>query len=116
MDKNVKLKWLEALKSGEYQKGTGYLRDKEDKFCCLGVLCNLLKDESDYDWNTADVADKVYCFTPNNGMADSFNWWGVPLQIRQKIYFTKEHETELVSLNDNHPTWDEVIEYIEKEL
>mgnify|MGYP001601051672 CR=1 FL=1 len=33
--------WIEALRSGEYAQGFGRLRDKDNKFCCLGVLCNL---------------------------------------------------------------------------
>lgn len=33
--------WVEALRSGQYKKGTGRLRPTYDSFCCLGVLCNL---------------------------------------------------------------------------
>lgn len=41
MNKNIKKQWLKALRSGEYTRGVGQLRDKDNKFCCLGVLCNL---------------------------------------------------------------------------
>lgn len=41
----VKAKWLAALRSGEYQQGVSQLRyedpDKVQRFCCLGVLCDL---------------------------------------------------------------------------
>jgi fatty acid-binding protein DegV len=37
MDKDIKAKWLEALRSGRYRQGEGALR-VDDKFCCLGVL------------------------------------------------------------------------------
>lgn len=62
MNEEVKAKWLEALRSGEYKQGTGTLRDGEDNFCCLGVLCDVAikngvelavahrEDDSD-DWN-----------------------------------------------------------------
>ncbi len=33
-------KWVKALRSGEYQQGKDALR-KGDKFCCLGVACDL---------------------------------------------------------------------------
>jgi hypothetical protein len=33
-------KLAEALESGEYEQARGYLR-KDDKFCCLGVACDL---------------------------------------------------------------------------
>ena len=32
--------WVEALRSGEYKQGGGKLRNG-DKFCCLGVACDL---------------------------------------------------------------------------
>lgn len=38
-------KWLNALESGEYQQGRGKLRTKDNKFCCLGVLCDLAVKE-----------------------------------------------------------------------
>lgn len=42
----VKRKWLEALRSGEYKQGRSYLHYQqagsgEERFCCLGVLCDL---------------------------------------------------------------------------
>lgn len=36
----VKTEWLNALRSGEYEQGTGSLC-KDGKYCCLGVLCEL---------------------------------------------------------------------------
>ncbi|MEB0262874.1 hypothetical protein [Mucilaginibacter sp. 10I4] len=43
-------KWVEALRSGEYKQGTGYLsfiyRDSASKveirYCCLGVACSMV--------------------------------------------------------------------------
>lgn len=40
MKRSIARKWAAALESGEYKQGKGQLR-KGDKFCCLGVLCNL---------------------------------------------------------------------------
>jgi hypothetical protein len=42
--KEVKDKWLTALRSGEYKQGPGALR-RGDEFCCLGVLCDLAVKE-----------------------------------------------------------------------
>lgn len=48
-----KTRWLKALRSEEYEQGTGTLRDSFDyeqsgyvpggvkRFCCLGVLCDI---------------------------------------------------------------------------
>jgi hypothetical protein len=44
MNSQVKEKWVNALRSGEYQQGAGKLRNS-DGFCCLGVLCDLYSQE-----------------------------------------------------------------------
>jgi hypothetical protein len=41
VNKKIKAKWVAALRSGEYKKGNFQLRNNDDEFCCLGVLCNL---------------------------------------------------------------------------
>jgi hypothetical protein len=44
----VKEKWVEALRSGKYEQGTGYLC-RDGQYCCLGVLCDVLGiDNKDY--------------------------------------------------------------------
>jgi hypothetical protein len=50
MNAEIKAQWLEALRGGEYQQGTDTLK-RDDKFCCLGVLCDLhRKDTQENDW------------------------------------------------------------------
>lgn len=41
MDRKIALKWARALESGKYKQGQSQLRDENNNFCCLGVLCNL---------------------------------------------------------------------------
>lgn len=40
VDEIVRL-WTDALRSGEFKQGKSKLRDIEDNYCCLGVLCEL---------------------------------------------------------------------------
>lgn len=40
MNENAK-KLVEALRSGEYEQGTGVLRSTNNRFCCLGVACDI---------------------------------------------------------------------------
>lgn len=40
MNPAIKRKWVDALRSGEYEQGRGGLRH-HDKYCCLGVLTDL---------------------------------------------------------------------------
>lgn len=43
MDEAVKKKWVEALRSGQYQQARGAIKrtlpDGTAAYCCLGVLC-----------------------------------------------------------------------------
>ena len=42
MNQDVKDQWLTALRSGDYEQGTrSGLHSRDNKFCCLGVLCDL---------------------------------------------------------------------------
>lgn len=41
MDKKLARKWVDALRSGKYKQGRNSLV-KDGKYCCLGVLCELL--------------------------------------------------------------------------
>jgi hypothetical protein len=40
VNEEIKAQWVAALRSGEYEQGTGYL-NADGKYCCLGVLCEL---------------------------------------------------------------------------
>lgn len=43
MNKELKQRWIEALRSGNYKQGRFCLRVKRyDSFCCLGVLADLI--------------------------------------------------------------------------
>lgn len=37
---NMRL-WVAALRSGDYQQGVGALQTEGNKFCCLGVACEI---------------------------------------------------------------------------
>lgn len=41
MNPELKQKWIDALRSGEYRQCSHALR-KEDSYCCLGVLADLV--------------------------------------------------------------------------
>ena len=38
--------WEDAIKSGNYKKGRGLLRDISDNYCCLGIACELFDNGS----------------------------------------------------------------------
>jgi hypothetical protein len=74
MKQEIKQRWIEALRSGEYKQGQGCLHNhNENTFCCLGVLCDLHAKETNTNWvddpeegytsdyldNDASLPDKV---------------------------------------------------------
>ena len=38
-------KWINALRSGKFEQGRGYL-NLFGKFCCLGIACEIFKDKT----------------------------------------------------------------------
>jgi len=60
MNTNLKLikEWIEALRSGKYTQGQSCLRSRGDKFCCLGVLCDITSRK---DWEVV-VFDEEYSY------------------------------------------------------
>lgn len=46
MNQEIKTKWLTALRSGKYEQGKGFLKNLDNNFCCLGVLCDIAIKEN----------------------------------------------------------------------
>ena len=42
-------RWVEALRSGKYKQGKEYLK-RGNKYCCLGVLCDLYLTDKKKEW------------------------------------------------------------------
>lgn len=49
MKADIRTRWISALRSGEYQQGTGALRT-DGGFCCLGVLCDIAAKDGFGRW------------------------------------------------------------------
>jgi len=108
MNKEVKAKWLKALKAKRngkkvYRKAKGSLRHRGG-YCCLGVLCNISKlgkwDEDNYYITEKDL--------DNTELPKDVSCWA-------KI--SPDEEIDLIRLNDDHDKgWKQVIAYIENNL
>jgi hypothetical protein len=62
MDQTIKNKWISSLRSGKYKQARGFLRDEENKFCCLGVLCQMYIEETgkaEWKFNDDKKADAM---------------------------------------------------------
>jgi hypothetical protein len=121
MDAQLKAKWIEALRSGEYRQAQGSLHDQDNGgYCCLGVLCKVMGAEFG---SVGDDADQSYDYVPHIGRrvlsagedeelgADVLGEIGIPDQ------------KPLIQMNDGNTdlgiaqhSFSEIADYIEKNL
>ena len=107
MDKRVKRKWLRALRSRAYAQGRERLLRTEkgvDRFCCLGVLCELHAHETGDAWG----ADENY--HGSMGMP--------PYTVREWAGFLGDSPLyALIDMNDlDRQSFSAIADYIEENL
>lgn len=108
MNAEIKQRWVAALRSGEYKQGTGILH-RDDKYCCLGVLCDLHAKETDGEWTTYD--DWTYSYLNSVGLLPRTvcAWSGIDYEL--------PNENELIALNDTKgKDFNEIADFIEEKL
>ena len=58
MKPEIKQKWIDALAT--YKQGKEVLRNQNDEFCCLGVLCDIYSKETGVEWElSGDVSETM---------------------------------------------------------
>jgi hypothetical protein len=111
MKPEIKQKWCSALRSGEYQQGTGVLHRKSDNtFCCLGVLCDLYLKEIGSEWqiveNAAYTIDGESWYLPDSVI----KWAGLDELLNSK------HPLKLGDKNDAGDSFERIANLIEEQL
>jgi hypothetical protein len=106
MDKQLKQKWIKALRSGQYQKTSGDLHDGE-RFCALGVLC----DVQGAEWQIRNDGYTYYpkgCRIPLKRL--------LPNKYRDGL--DAETEMRIAVMNDHYRqnNFSMIADYIEKNL
>jgi len=103
MDAELKKQWVEALRSGKYEQGQQYLQ-KDDKFCCVGVLCDIINPES---WRSAVGSIKRW-----EGFVDT-----LPYGVNSQIGLSHTSEAHLIDMNDKHEeSFETIANYIERNM
>lgn len=105
MDKKIKAKWVEALRSGKYQQGKLSLRTTTkaaDKFCCLGVLCDVVQPES---WHRTTA-----------GWFNDGSQSQLPYELRIALGIKSVTQVHLIDMNDTGARFSEIADYIEENL
>jgi len=128
MNEAVKKEWIEALRSGDYFQGRGYLRQAESveekyvKYCCLGVLCNIYSKQENIKWIKVGMTDSTYdnyfAIDVNKGCKDS---GALPLVVAEwadlRLSNPIVNGEALINLNDNKKlTFKEIADLIEAHL
>lgn len=114
MNPEIKARWVAALRSGEYKQGEGELRSKTERFCCLGVLCDLKddsaweRDDAEFPYGYGSVAE--YDLPPQEvGAWAGFDWYVTEVTISGKRMTLYDH-------NDAGRTFAEIADAIEAQL
>lgn len=93
MNANVKKLWVEALRSGKYKQGQSrlkYTRDGKVKHCCLGVLCEVFKEDNTRSENLLSISI--------DALRENSSFLSVPSVIATEIGL--ESGNPLVSLSE----------------
>lgn len=102
----LKAKWLQALRGGEYAQTREKLRD-DDGFCCLGVLCDLVDPKG---WGADEWGDTT--FTYNDDEASG----SLPSSMNLKFIAGKD-ENKLIAMNDDEgKSFSEIADWVEANL
>lgn len=136
MNKDIKRRWVEALRSGTYTQGRRALRVRvhqkmDDEFCCLGVLCELAVadgvipppveaglfvrygDDSGFSQSTLPPAVQRWA-----GLDHSDPRVGDRVAIARRGGTIRKTlgETTLATLNDGGSTFEQIATIIEEDL
>jgi hypothetical protein len=65
MREDIKKRWIEALRSGKYKQGKKRLKSLGGYYCCLGVLCDIVKDNLGIEWHESNES---YVISGNAGV------------------------------------------------
>ena len=128
MNTEIKQKWVDALRSGEYQQATGRLRGYSG-FCCLGVLCDLYAQEpfnqgwvfKGEDKQNPLPQDYWYFDGESELLPSSVRQWAglnsncpdLRLDLEDEDYW---RDTTVAELNDDGSTFNQIADLIEAQL
>jgi hypothetical protein len=110
MDRMIRTRWVEGLRSGLFLQGREALRSG-DLFCCLGVLCEIVKDDISLIVHPDPVADGVvmYGVGKETGL--------LPHEVAEYAGVSDEVQDQLILMNDDEQLgFDEISDWVERNL
>jgi hypothetical protein len=132
---DIAKQWVDALKSGTYQQGTGKLHATDINgtcmYCCLGVLCDLYMQQNPDELDVQVVTRKSDVFLQHTQMLsigdDSITVYDndslvLPLRVREwagmhdalgRFTNASHAQDSLAELNDHGMSFDRLADVIE---
>lgn len=119
MKHEIAKRWTAALRSGEYEQGHGQLHTRlgsKDKYCCLGVLCELAAQENVVQVTITGGAlggERLYANFGTISPEVAKNWAGMRSSCGL-INAVPDYQS-LVSINDSHKySFDDIAKIIDE--
>lgn len=114
MNKEIKTDWLAALRSGDYRQGQLLLRyrptyKQKDRYCCLGVLCEVIGEE--FTLREEELGSNIKHHYEIEGINSSLSE-----NLLDLVGLNHEEEGRLIDMNDGNMTFKEIADHIEKNL
>ena len=103
MRPEIKERWVAALRSGDYVQGKDYLQ-RDGKYCCLGVLCDLHAQATGNQWKVMPGHKMAYNDNELYAAQEALEWAGL----------TDEQGRVLATLNDGNAHFHAIAYAIEK--
>lgn len=115
MNKAIKSKWVKALRSGKYKQARNAL-NIDNKFCCLGVLCDLHRAETKKgEWKKCTVDHNRYNYITGKSKRDDLLGRPVMKWARLSKQFGISHKgKDLTDYNDMGTSFADIADIIEK--
>ena len=105
MKTELKQEWMKRLKSGIYEQGKRVLRNRDNKYCCLGVLCDIINPDG---WKKGDPTTLYF-----NGE----NYNGLNEDTRIKVGITLDDHDKLIEMNDDFSdSFDKIADWIQDNI
>jgi hypothetical protein len=112
MNLQIKQKWVNALRSGDYQQGHNYLHT-DNGFCCLGVLCDLYIKENNVEWELVNDGDNYEFQHSDTYLPNSVVEWA---NLKYNNPIVNHEASTLATLNDIGFTFNKIADIIEEQL
>ncbi len=137
MNKKVKSKWIEALKSDNYKQGFFCMKPKqystvsntpeENCFCAIGLLCELYRQEhpeSSWTEEAVRLEDSVYGYGFQTTENNEPEYYNLPSEVLEWIEVRDEVviylDCNLYSMTEVNDDWEwsfkDIANYFEEEL